>query len=150
MIRMSAPELIPLMDTGLTAAEAACMFSAGRWAGYRDLKKQIDDGPSWLFESEEAALALVGLWPFREHSVCVAWFACLPSLRSHIRRFVREARIVLAAQAAGEFILPSRTVTVVIPGHAPGERLARLLGFEATGRMIYDYQLWEMQHGARA
>lgn len=71
------------------------------------------------------------------------WFVCRPELGRHLVSFVRLARLTCRVAADHGTV---RLRAFVRAGHAPGGRLARLLGMErvATGG---GFERWELQLG---
>ncbi len=110
------------------------------------LEHQISGGKSWYaYDEHLKAIALFGLYQLQSGDL-EAWFRCtfmfsprgLPLVLS-MRRLFREHA-------------DKPTICTIRPGHAPGERLARLLGFAPTGEIfnapatpLHGVQFWRYE-----
>jgi hypothetical protein len=88
---------------------------------------------SWGAWKGEHCLACAGLAPLDPAPGFEAWFVCRPELSGDLLLFVRLARLTLA-ELPDDAIVMARVET----GHAPGERLARLLGFELAAPGVWE------------
>lgn len=100
---------------------AALLHRSGRSLALRQVLGSVTLG--W---SDEAGLvAVIGVFPVGAGGEC--WLAGdAQRARPHLKQIAREARLTLAALAENG-VTP--IVAHVMPGHAPGARLARLAGF---------------------
>jgi hypothetical protein len=97
---------------------------------------------SWGFWRGEHCVACAGLMSAPSRSGLAqpleglhfeAWFTCLPGVARDLKSFLRLAQLTLD-ELPQDAIVEAR----VQPGWKPGEKLARLLGFERRGE-----DLWE-------
>jgi len=96
-------------------------------SGFAKLQLLAPGALSWAVWGGERPLACAGLMPLEPVGAArrfEAWFTCDPDLAPYMRGFVRLAQLTLRE-------LPDNAIVVarVDPGHAPGEKLARLIGF---------------------
>lgn len=124
-------------------ADAAKLEDAVRTA----LVEQFGGGKSWVALQGGKPASLFGLYEHRQDNLTLeAWFLCLPQVAPGMLKLVRGMRMLLRT----EMSRMRPTVTYVMPGYAPGERLAKLLGFAATGEIldlpgtpVHGVQTWE-------
>ncbi len=108
------------------------------------LCRQIRGGAAWD-AGDALPVALYGIYG-QSGGTLEAWFACRPAAAKYLRPLVRFMRARLTE------VQPASVRCSVRPGHAPGERLARLLGFEgakeivnAPGTPVHGVQFWRYQ-----
>jgi hypothetical protein len=108
------------------------------WGFWRD-GEQCVACAGLLWDHSRSAQSLVGARNIgaeaqpREGLRYEAWFTCLPAVARDMKSFVRLAQLTLD-ELPQDAVVEAR----VAPGWTPGEKLARLLGFERR-----DGDLWE-------
>ncbi len=98
-----------------------------------------------LWDDRYGTVALVGLYSC-DRGKQEAWFIPTGYASRVMLHMLRTIAELLRAYAPPSFY---ETRCIVNPGHAPGERLARLLGFEPTGEIfnapgtpVHGVQFW--------
>ena len=111
--------------------EDAVFFDGIVYRSY--LIRQIELGPAWVIGrwGNPRVLSLFGLAKMDDGSF-EAWFVCRPQFVRVLKGAIRHMRDLLAHY--GERT-PIRCT--IKPGHAPGEKLARLLNFIPTGEIFH-------------
>lgn len=91
-------------------------------------------GKAWSASLSPLAPPIVvcGLFPWKVAPALEAWFACRPEAGGRMQSVIRGMRTLLRTEMSR--LVP--TFCVVQPGHAPGERMARMLGFSPTHRLL--------------
>lgn len=109
---------------------------------YHDLVIQVAGGHAVVALVDDVPLLIGGLFPGVDGGPQVAWFDTTPAgLGNHPVTLARCMSRVIAADATGDVL------TGVAPGHAPGERLARILGFEPLKFERFGWRWWRLRHG---
>ncbi len=113
------------------------------------LVRQIEGGPSW-YAHENLPVAIFGLFrqTGQDKRGLEAWLIAGGAASSRIVQLVRVFRKILRRFGTGT----DPILCTVRPGHAPGERLARLLGFAPTGEIfnapgtpVHGVQFWRYE-----
>lgn len=135
-----------ILVANMAAIQAFAKLAALDDFAFVKLSEQFRGGKTWVALRDGKAMALFGLHEHREDGLTLeAWFQCLPRAAPRMLQLVRAMRTLLCVEMSR--LRP--TVTYVMPGHAPGERLAKLLGFVATGEIfnapgtpVHGVQFW--------
>lgn len=113
----------------------------------RHLLEQWRHGLTWTAFGGEKILAIFGLFN-RPDNALEAWFQCTPHAAAYMLPLTRRMRTLLRIRQSR--MRP--TLCTVQPGHTPGERLARLLGFRPTGEFfdapgtpVHGVQFWRYE-----
>ena len=104
-------------------------------------QRQVYAGRSWglLHPVTGVAIACGGLHP--HDGRLEAWFVCGPHAADRLLEIVRWAQLTFSRLRQDG---PIDIVAQVAAGHAPGQRLARLIGFELAAASA-GFETWKLK-----
>ena len=124
VIRCSEASAFDLLES-LDDMGARARFTRRRFG---EMARQVSEGPALTWREEDGTLICVaGLWPEADH--LEAWLATGPAFRRRFRTTLCEVRGALS------YIAGANPVRIYVRAgeRVAGARMARWLGFDATG-----------------